>query len=183
VLAYFETLGYICPTYMDVADFLQELPTPEGIRFISDDQETHRSAPRGTEALATAWKTSDLFKRMVAEMDAEAHNPYTNLSDTHPQTPTTLEAKDVEFGVVNGGDDGHISPQSTTATVPGGSPAVSGGKSIIPFFSSHSGLNKKEEWPKCFREPYAANHWFLFKLALQRQFKVIFRDVVFIRTR
>ncbi len=47
---------------MDLADFLQELATPEGGRFI--DGSAAETAPRGTDALAAAFKQSDLFPRM-----------------------------------------------------------------------------------------------------------------------
>ncbi len=33
VLEYFTALGYHCPEIMDVADFLQEIPSPDGRRF------------------------------------------------------------------------------------------------------------------------------------------------------
>lgn len=37
VLRYFKTIGYYCPAKLDVADFLQELPTKEGVRFIKEE--------------------------------------------------------------------------------------------------------------------------------------------------
>lgn len=37
VVAYFEAMGYSCPKFVDIADFLQELPTAEGSRFINPD--------------------------------------------------------------------------------------------------------------------------------------------------
>ncbi|KAJ1423367.1 P-loop containing nucleoside triphosphate hydrolase protein, partial [Ochromonadaceae sp. CCMP2298] len=65
-LEYFEGLGYRCPENTDAPDFLQELPTPDGRRFVFK-----QGAPRGAEALAYAWKQSDLFKAMLGEMDQE----------------------------------------------------------------------------------------------------------------
>jgi hypothetical protein len=67
VLNYFKSLGYSCPQNIDVADFLQELPTAEGHRFI--DQESLTTAPRGTNALSEAFKQSQIFQTMLQEMD------------------------------------------------------------------------------------------------------------------
>lgn len=35
VLGYFKGIGYEIPKFVDVADFLQEIPTSEGLRFIN----------------------------------------------------------------------------------------------------------------------------------------------------
>ena len=48
---------------MDEADFLQELPTPEGRRFIS-----RPDAPATPADLVKAWKQSELYKQLLAEM-------------------------------------------------------------------------------------------------------------------
>jgi hypothetical protein len=69
VLSYFENLGYICPPTVDLADFLQELPTPEGVRFIIDK---NTLAPRGTDALVAAYKNSSIHKAMLLEMEESA---------------------------------------------------------------------------------------------------------------
>eukprot|EP01031_Cornospumella_fuschlensis_P039582 gene39582-48189_t len=63
VLSYFHDLGYTCPSNMDEADFLQELPTPEGRRFIS-----RPNAPATPADLVKAWKQSELYKQLLAEM-------------------------------------------------------------------------------------------------------------------
>jgi len=67
-LEYFQSLGYICPENTDAPDFLQELPTPDGRRFIPPGC---KDVPRGADALAAAWKDSDLFKSMLSVMDQE----------------------------------------------------------------------------------------------------------------
>ncbi|CAM9211888.1 unnamed protein product [Ectocarpus fasciculatus] len=67
VLPYFESLGFVCPVHIDVADFLQELPTAEGRRFITDAKKD--TCPRGTSALVEAFKDSSTFKEMVVAMD------------------------------------------------------------------------------------------------------------------
>ena len=43
VLEHFESLGYSIPERMDVADWLQELPTPKGAQFLSNPDQKHLS--------------------------------------------------------------------------------------------------------------------------------------------
>ena len=58
---------------MDVADFLQELPTADGKRFAKrHTTSTGATPPFGTDALVQAWKESALFKAMLVEMDQSA---------------------------------------------------------------------------------------------------------------
>lgn len=63
IIPYFESLGYHRPDQLDEADFLQELPTPDGRRFINSP-----SAPIGGLALGKAWKGSDLYQQLLSEM-------------------------------------------------------------------------------------------------------------------
>ena len=72
VMDYFKDLGYHCPEIMDVADFLQEVPTADGKRF-AQGQTTKSGAtpPFGTEALVQAWKESELFASMLEYMDVQ----------------------------------------------------------------------------------------------------------------
>jgi hypothetical protein len=44
VLEYFEKLGYECPGHVDVADFLQEIPMPEGRMYLRKPTDTSRDA-------------------------------------------------------------------------------------------------------------------------------------------
>lgn len=67
VLNYFRGLGYVCPPSIDVADFLQELPTPEGSRFILDD--ASKDIPRGTDSLVEAFKNSTFYAQILREME------------------------------------------------------------------------------------------------------------------
>lgn len=61
--AYFQSLGYTCPKQVDEADFLQELPTPEGKRFITGAGVVHDA-----RTLSKAWKASALYQQILAEM-------------------------------------------------------------------------------------------------------------------
>jgi hypothetical protein len=70
VLEYFKSLGYICPPTVDLADFLQELPTPEGRRFID---KSNPQAPRGTAALSAMYKKSAIHKGILDEMATSAN--------------------------------------------------------------------------------------------------------------
>ena len=57
---------------MDVADFLQELPTPDGQRFtVGNTTTTGGVPPVGTHALVHAWKASTMYSAMVEEMDEQ----------------------------------------------------------------------------------------------------------------
>ena len=112
VLGYFEDLGYVCPPTVDLADFLQEVPTPEGKRFIQGDE-----VPHGTAALVAAYKNSKLFTTMVSDMDS------------------CLE-------------------------------------SCSDF-----------EWPAFAKEHYACSLWRSTQLCLERQVKITFRDMDFIKGR
>lgn len=67
ILPYFEELGYYCPEHVDEADFLQVLPTDEGKRYIVPKE--GRVVPSGSEQLAQAWKNSNIYKRMIKDME------------------------------------------------------------------------------------------------------------------
>eukprot|EP00850_Spirogloea_muscicola_P017864 SM000157S02094 [mRNA] locus=s157:259267:270139:- [translate_table: standard] len=60
VLRYFANLGYVKPEHVDIADFLQEIPTPAGRQFLPQDQE-----PMTKEALVDAYLTSDLHRDVL----------------------------------------------------------------------------------------------------------------------
>eukprot|EP00981_Chlorochromonas_danica_P003637 scaffold680_cov176-Ochromonas_danica.AAC.1 len=64
VLPYFESLGYKCPPQVDDADFLQELPSIQGRRYLVNPS----TAPQGAKELAAAWKKSSLYSQLCAEM-------------------------------------------------------------------------------------------------------------------
>jgi ABC-type multidrug transport system fused ATPase/permease subunit len=63
VLEYFQGIGYHCPATVDLADFLQVLPTSEGKYYAVGND-----VPIGTIALVQAYRTSDLYKNMQEEM-------------------------------------------------------------------------------------------------------------------
>jgi ABC-type multidrug transport system ATPase subunit len=78
VLEYFNNLGYHCPEIMDVADFLQEIPTPDGRRFaVGKKTITGDAVPLGTTALVKAWKDSDIYRDMLTEMDEQVFSAST----------------------------------------------------------------------------------------------------------
>jgi ABC-type multidrug transport system permease subunit len=63
VVPYFSLLGYQCPPNVDEADYLQELPTPDGRRFLINPKQPHSSP-----LLVKAWKTSDLYQHLLLDM-------------------------------------------------------------------------------------------------------------------
>ncbi len=89
-MPYFASLGYICPDQMDEADFLQELPTTEGRRFV---QVRPRIIPHTAVALATAWKSSKMYADMLADMKYASGSDAVRLSTTNPKQwhPDQLE--------------------------------------------------------------------------------------------
>lgn len=62
-MSYFRSLGYECPDDVDEADFLQELPTPQGKRFI-----VKPGAPHKPLELVNAWQSSELYRQLLADM-------------------------------------------------------------------------------------------------------------------
>ena len=87
VLAYFERLGYQCPDHVDVADFLQEIPMPEGRKYLTfpgTDEKDPDAGPAssssssravGTAQLAAAWSASTLCKEMDTDMESSLAEP------------------------------------------------------------------------------------------------------------
>eukprot|EP00981_Chlorochromonas_danica_P006281 scaffold1352_cov387-Ochromonas_danica.AAC.1 len=80
VMGYFNNLGYECPELVDEADFLQELPTPEGRKY-----RMKPSVPHTTSALAAAWKASEIYKQMLAEMRYPSLDDARALSKGNPK--------------------------------------------------------------------------------------------------
>lgn len=95
-MSYFADLGYICPPLVDDADFLQELPTLNGRRFLSTSSPPR--IPHTAKGFEAAWKASDLYKQLLSELryptlaDAKAlekSNPKqwpADYSESFPQT-------------------------------------------------------------------------------------------------
>ncbi len=75
---------------MDEADFLQELPTTEGRRFV---KVRPRIIPHTAVALATAWKSSKMYADMLADMKYATGSDAVRLSTTNPKQwyPDQLE--------------------------------------------------------------------------------------------
>eukprot|EP00596_Hydrurales_sp_CCMP1899_P009612 CAMPEP_0119038002 /NCGR_PEP_ID=MMETSP1177-20130426/6649_1 /TAXON_ID=2985 /ORGANISM="Ochromonas sp, Strain CCMP1899" /LENGTH=1597 /DNA_ID=CAMNT_0006999999 /DNA_START=48 /DNA_END=4838 /DNA_ORIENTATION=+ len=129
VLRYFKKIGYYCPAKLDVADFLQELPTKEGVRFIKEELRNNPMVPRGTDALVVAWKASSLYLKMITEMDY-----------TEELTKDT-------------------------------------------FKGLHHDTNTESKWPPDFREEFAGSFLFHFKLIIIKQWKLLIRDSILMKSR
>lgn len=74
VVDYFASLGYTQPAQMDVADYLQSIPTPDGEDFFNPDSspaDFHYDA----EGFAQAFKESDAYERL--SLDFKRTSPYT----------------------------------------------------------------------------------------------------------
>ncbi|CAK4124384.1 unnamed protein product [Aphanomyces euteiches] len=74
--AYFRTIGYECPPRKDIADFLQEVTTPLGVRFANDSQlikDTKR--PTTPADFAARFRESSVFRTLMREVAApEKHS-------------------------------------------------------------------------------------------------------------
>ena len=90
ILSYFASLGYICPADVDEADFLQELPTVQGKRFVTSYP---RKIPHTPLSLSKAWKTSELCQQLLSEMKYPSLQDAKNLekSNIHEWFPEQKE--------------------------------------------------------------------------------------------
>lgn len=129
-MAYFSGLGYHCPTDLDEADFLQELATPDGCRYLQDPKQPH-----STQHLADAWKQSILYKRLLFDMKCDE---FAN-KDEYQELGFVRQRRNTE--------------QPAHMWYP----------------------DQTEAFPRAF--------YFYFKLLLDRQMRIVFRDVTFARLR
>ncbi|CAI7915035.1 unnamed protein product, partial [Closterium sp. NIES-54] len=66
VLAYFEGLGYRKPPHVDVADFIQEIPTESGVEFVAPGA-THLSTAQLVEAYHSSAHYRDVMRVVQGE--------------------------------------------------------------------------------------------------------------------
>jgi len=88
---YFAGLGYKQPPTMDVADFLQSIPTPDG-NMLFDSSSSPADEHYTSEGFAKAFKESEQYKKIAAELDSVS---------PHAWTSTTAEGGDEETGTSN----------------------------------------------------------------------------------
>ena len=74
---YFAGLGYKQPATMDVADFLQSIPTPDG-NLLFDSSTSPADEHYTSEGFAKAFKESEQYKKMVAELDSISPHAWTS---------------------------------------------------------------------------------------------------------
>jgi ABC-type multidrug transport system ATPase subunit len=68
VVAYFESLGYIQPSTMDVADFLQSIPTSDGTMLFDKDSSPYDEHLTAAE-FAEAFKKSPQYQRISRDLN------------------------------------------------------------------------------------------------------------------
>lgn len=69
---YFAEIGFLCPQFMDVADFLQMVSTEEGASLFNQSASLHgdrKTAPTVSE-LADIFRASDAFQRIQEKLEA-----------------------------------------------------------------------------------------------------------------
>lgn len=64
VVDYFNSLGYDIPQRMDVADWLQALPTKDGSRFLRDSGKTHLSAEEFRERFYASERGKQILENL-----------------------------------------------------------------------------------------------------------------------
>ena len=82
VVDYFSALGYSEPATMDVADFLQLIPTPDGAMLFDPDKspaESHYTP----EGLAEAFQNSKQHEEILRMLDAPFACPWNNKPDAN----------------------------------------------------------------------------------------------------
>jgi ABC-type multidrug transport system ATPase subunit len=73
VVDYFSALGYEQPPTMDVADFLQSIPTPDG-SLMFDPSKSPADAHMGTEEFVEAFKASAQYASIMGQLNSSS--PY-----------------------------------------------------------------------------------------------------------
>ena len=85
VVDYFSALGYKQPATMDVADFLQLIPTPDGA-LLFDAGSSPVSEHYSAEGLAEAFLQSKQHKRILRDLDAPYLSPWNAKPDSSADT-------------------------------------------------------------------------------------------------
>jgi len=70
---YFESMGFICPGRKDLGDFLQDIPTTAGLKFLSAEAMKDPLVPKNVPQFVKKWRESPYFLAQEAEVAAE-HN-------------------------------------------------------------------------------------------------------------
>ena len=68
---YFENMGFICPGRKDLGDFLQDIPTTAGLKFLSAESMKDPLVPKNVPQFVKKWRESSLFQAQHADVVAE----------------------------------------------------------------------------------------------------------------
>ena len=156
VLRYFESLGYSCPSNVDLSDFLQVVPTPEGRRYRTVAVE--KDFIHSTESLVAAWKSSTLFTKMCAAMYSSLPIGHTHTSMHNETVLDTLES-------------GYPTTISNFATT---------NKDVITTATTSTTATV---WYEDLRKRIHGSWWFHFNLTFRRQFRLMIRNTTYIKGR
>ena len=72
IISYFASIGYQCPSNVDIADYLLELATPERQRYQIDSN----NPPQNSDTLAKLWKESSLYQQNIDRFKDEDKESY-----------------------------------------------------------------------------------------------------------
>jgi hypothetical protein len=81
VVDYFASLGYIQPERMDVADFLQSIPTPDGA-LLFDSSKNSADEHFTSEGFAAAFKASAQYAKITNELNSSSPYSWTSKKAT-----------------------------------------------------------------------------------------------------
>jgi ABC-type multidrug transport system ATPase subunit len=87
-LGYFQSLGYQCPPRKDVADFLQEITTPEGAEFRAETRENGRPIPRTNSEFVGEFQRSAAFLDAVDALNIPPATPFNDWDEFDQQFVT-----------------------------------------------------------------------------------------------
>lgn len=79
VVEYFASLGYIQPEQMDVADFLQSIPTPDGA-LLFDPSKSPSDEHYTSEEFAEAFKQSETYELIIRDLNTSSRHSWVSKS-------------------------------------------------------------------------------------------------------
>ena len=183
VMPYFNSLGYRCPDNMDIADFLQIIPTNDGRLYLQNTPVTPRDP-------------SQFFKSPFSDMDTITSNDGKELTEDESRNEGQLEQESprIVIGIVK--NNLHRDNQIITYEAHGTEALVNAWKNSALFINMMKRIDDvatniksgqdvlvTQAWPEDMKEKYPGTFIFQFKLALERQGLIFIRDKSFIIAR
>jgi ABC-type multidrug transport system ATPase subunit len=166
IMNYFKGLGYQCPPLVDIADYLQELTTPEGARFLQKEEEGKGGKRQhlNTAMFVAAWKNSLLFKSIM-EVVEEGRSGATSDAPAAAESVITDPVTAGSVEMVNSTPYKPLSTGDTTTT------------------TTTTTSESDSEWTVAQNTPFPGSLWFHFNILFDRQYKLTSRNTGMIKAR